>query len=285
MIVITGATGQLGSRVLTHLLSLVPASSLVATARDPSKLADVGAKGVKVLSADYDDPASLRAAFTGADKLLLVSSNVPALDASVAQHIRAIDAAKSAGVKHVFYTSHAAAAHDSAFMPAIVHARTEDALEGSGMQYTSLRNAFYMTSIAHFIAGVKYSGTIQAPPNGPVAWVHHDDLALATAKILAGDETWDKHVFLTNSEALDFAGIAKAATAAWGREIKYDEVTPQQQKEAIMSHGQPEFMADFLLGMYAAAANGEFARVDPTLERLVGKKPISVEEWLKTQAE
>jgi NAD(P)H dehydrogenase (quinone) len=103
MIVITGASGQLGRLVIAHLLETVPASQIIAAARDPKKLPDLAAKGVQVRQADYSQPATLERAFEGAEKVLLISSSE--VGQRVAQHQAVIDAAKHAGVKLLAYTS------------------------------------------------------------------------------------------------------------------------------------------------------------------------------------
>ena len=103
MIVITGATGQLGRLVIQSLLAKVPASQIVAAVRNPARAADLAALGVQVRKADYTDPASLVAAFQGAEKVLLISSSE--IGQRAAQHRNAIDAAKQAGVALLAYTS------------------------------------------------------------------------------------------------------------------------------------------------------------------------------------
>src|SRR5690242_19801503 len=99
MIVVTGATGQLGKLVVEGLLEKLPADQVVAAVRSPEKAADLAGRGVDVRRADYTDPASLTAAFKGADKVLLVSGSE--VGQHVAQHQAVIEAAKQAGVGHL----------------------------------------------------------------------------------------------------------------------------------------------------------------------------------------
>ena len=103
MIVITGASGQLGRLVIQSLLTKVPAGSIVAAVRNPEKASDLAALGVQIRRADYTDSASLDAAFQGAEKVLLISSSE--VGQRLAQHRNAIDAAKRAGVSLLAYTS------------------------------------------------------------------------------------------------------------------------------------------------------------------------------------
>src|SRR3954465_1565071 len=130
MIVITGATGALNGATVEHLLEHMPASTIAVAVRDPAKAERFADRGVQVRHGDYADPASLPAAFDGADQLLLVSSNDPGADA-VGLHRNAVDAAVAAGVGRILYPSHQGAAPDTPFGPGRDHAATEGLLAGS----------------------------------------------------------------------------------------------------------------------------------------------------------
>ncbi|MGH3378238.1 MAG: NAD(P)H-binding protein, partial [Actinoallomurus sp.] len=121
MIIITGATGRLGSLIVHHLLERVPADQVGVSVRDPGRAADLAGRGVRVRRGDFTDPGSLAAAFEGAAQVLIVSANETG-GAAVAQHTAAIDAARAAGAKRLLYTSHQAAGADSLFAPMPDHA-------------------------------------------------------------------------------------------------------------------------------------------------------------------
>ena len=154
-LLVTGASGQLGRRVLAHLLDTcaVPPARLIAVTRDPAKLADFAARGVEVRRGDFDDPGSLGEAFKGAGRLLLISTD--ALDTPgrrLAQHQAAIAAAKTAGVRHIVYTS--MPNPDGSPIPfAPDHLGTEQALALSGRGWTILRNAWYFENLAFSLPG------------------------------------------------------------------------------------------------------------------------------------
>jgi NAD(P)H dehydrogenase (quinone) len=131
MIVVTGATGKLGSRVVHHLLSRTAASNIVACVRKPDQANDFVAKGVAVRKGDYDDPEGLAKVFAGADQLLLVSASGIALQSRVNKHRSAIRAAKAAGVGQVFYTS-LLPGNDSVAYVQRAHIETERSLKDSG---------------------------------------------------------------------------------------------------------------------------------------------------------
>src|SRR5262245_42107839 len=126
---ITGATGQLGRRTAELLLAQCAPRDVILTTRTPDALADLAGRGVDVRRADFDDPPSLRGAFAGADRLLLISATD--LQRRIAQHQAAIDAAKAAGVRHVIYTSGSKPAPPNPAAVAPSHYATERALAAS----------------------------------------------------------------------------------------------------------------------------------------------------------
>src|SRR5689334_8726843 len=147
MIIVTGATGPLNGATVDHLLERMPASEIAVVVRDVAKGRRFADLGIEVRYGDYADPESLPSAFDGADQLLLVSASDPAADA-VALHRTAIDAAVSAGVGRILYTSHQGAALDTPFGPGRDHAATEQLLADSGLAWTSLRNGFYAHTVS-----------------------------------------------------------------------------------------------------------------------------------------
>ncbi len=140
MIAITGATGHLGRLVIAELLKTVPASGIRALVRSPDKAKDLEKLGVDIRKSDYDQPASLNAAFTGADKVLLISGNE--VGRRVAQHRAVIDAAKAAGVGLIAYTS-ILHADTSPLALRVEHMATEALLKDSGVPFVLLRNGWY----------------------------------------------------------------------------------------------------------------------------------------------
>lgn len=279
MIVVTGATGALNGATVDHLLTLVPAADLVVAVRDPARASRFADAGVAVRQGGYAEPASLPAAFAGADQLLLVSSNDPGADA-VALHRNAIEAAVAAGVGRILYTSHQGAATGSPFVPAVVHARTEQLLEASGLPWTSLRNGFYAHSLGWLAGPWRETGRIAVPADGPVSWTARDDAAEAAAVIIASDGAYEGPVTLTADAAPTFAEVAETASSVSGRTVERVLVEPEAWVAGQVAAGQPERMARFTLGMYEAADQGFFAGVDPLLATLLGRAPRSVRDVL-----
>ncbi|MGZ8178698.1 SDR family oxidoreductase [Williamsia sp. SKLECPSW1] len=280
MIVITGATGALNGATAHHLLGTLPPEELVVVTRDPAKASHLAARGVEVRSGDYADPASLPAAFAGADQLLLVSSNDPAADA-VSLHRAAIDAAVQVGVGRILYTSHQGASPDSPFAPARDHAATEAMLAESGLPWTSLRNGFYAHSLAWLAGPWRDTGAIRVPADGPVSWTSRDDAAEAAAAIILADGAHDGPVTITAPDAPTFADVARIASEIVGRTVRVEVIGSEQWIAEQVAGGMPEVQAGFTVGMYEAAALGLFAGVDPLLTTLIGRPPATVRAVLQ----
>ena len=276
MIIVTGASGQLGRAIVEQLLERVPAAGIGASVRDPGKIADLAGRGVRVRRADFEDKSALAHAFEGASRVLLVSSDAQRRGGDpIAQHRTAIATAREAGASRVFYTSHLAASPTSAFGPMHTHAKTEALLAEAGIPFTALRNGFYATTALEMVEQARATGKLVAPADGRVSWTSHADLAVATAAILADpNDPADGPIRLTGGEALDLADIA--ALASLERVVVSDE----EHRARLRTFGLPERVQDIVVSMFVASRNAEFATVDPTLERLIGRKPISVREML-----
>ncbi|WP_432870289.1 SDR family oxidoreductase [Microbispora rosea] len=276
MIIITGATGQLGSGVVEHLLTRIPADRIGVSVRDVAKAGDLAQRGVRVRQGDFDDPASLTYAFEGASQVLVVSG-----PADARPHRTAIEAATAAGAERILYTSHMGANPASPFVPMPSHAETEQDLRASGVAFTALRNGFYATTAVQFVRQALETGTLVAPEDGPVSWTAHADLAEIAAVALTEENRLDGITPpLTGPEALDLADVAAIASELTGREITRVTVPDDEWVAGMVSHGVPEQQARFLLGMFEASRRGEFAEVGLTLGELLGRKPTALRELL-----
>jgi NAD(P)H dehydrogenase (quinone) len=280
MIIVTGANGKLGRAVVEQLLARVPAEQVGVSVRDPEKAQGLKERGVRVRQGDFDDPASLAHAFEGASQVLIVSSNSSG-KAAVRHHRTAIDIAKKAGARRILYTSHMGSSPTSLFPPMVDHAATEAALRDSGVAFTSLRNGYYAASALFMLGNALKTGELAAPEDGPVAWTSHSDLAEVAAIILSEEVLDGVTPNLTASEAIDLDGIAALVSELAHRPIRRIVVPDAEYRAGLVAHGFPEESADMLLGMFRASRQGEFARIDPTLARLINRPPMPLREVLK----
>ncbi|MEV4132780.1 NAD(P)H-binding protein [Dactylosporangium sp. NPDC049742] len=282
MIIVTGATGQLGSQIVARLLERVPAETVGVSVRDVTKAAALAERGVRVRAGDFTDPATLRHAFEGASQVLVISAAIRGAGA-VAANIAAIDAACAAGARRVLYTSHQAAAKDSLFSPQLTHAQTEEHLTLRGVPFTALRNGFYTSTLGHYIGAALETGRLAAPQDGPVSWTAHADLAEVAAVALAGDAGLDGVTApLTAPEMLDFEAVAGILSNLTGRAVARVVVDDEEWKATAIDRGMPPQAADFTLGMFRAARRGEFAVTDPTLETVIGRPAVPARAVLET---
>ncbi|MQA33554.1 NmrA family NAD(P)-binding protein [Modestobacter roseus] len=280
MIVITGATGQLGSQVVEHLLQRVPADQVGVSVRDPQRATDLAHRGVRVRRGDFADPASLADAFAGATQVFVVSVDSTGTDA-VTQHAAAVDAARAAGAGRVVYTSHQAAAADSLFGPMLDHAATETYAAGAEVPFTALHNGFYASTVPLLLGPALQTGELVAPADGPVSWTTHGDLAEAAAVLLADPGRFDGPTPpLTGPAALDLADVAALLTELTGRPVRRVVVDDEEWAAGLIGHGVPEGQARMLLGMFAASRRGEFAATGPLLAELLGRPATPLRDVL-----
>ncbi|WP_326691409.1 MULTISPECIES: NAD(P)H-binding protein [unclassified Streptomyces] len=283
MIIVTGATGQLGRQIVERLLTRRPADQVGVSVRDPRKAQALADQGVRVRHGSFTDAAGLGHAFEGASQVLIVSVDKVGEEA-VRQHRAAIDAAVAAGARRILYTSHMGADASSRFQPCRDHAATEEALRASGVPFTSLRNGFYAASAVRFLGPALESGQVALPADGPVSWTAHADLADAAAAVLADEGRFDGPTPpLTAARALTFDDIAALATEVTGRTIKRITAPEDQFRKQLGERGVPDNAVEQLLGMFAAGRAGEFAAVDPTLSTLLGRAPLTLDAVLREQ--
>jgi len=280
MIIVTGATGELGGRVVERLLERLPADGVGVSVREPAKARHLADRGVRVRRGDFAEPATLPGAFADAEQVLLVSSDRFGEEA-VRLHRAAISAAARAGVGRVLYTSHQGAAADSLFAAMPDHAATEEALAEAGVPWTSLRNGFYASTVRHLVGRARETGQLRAPEDGPVSWTAHDDLAEAAAIALTGPARPDGPTPpLTAGQALDLADVAAILSESTGRVVDRVTVGDEDHVAELVGQGMPEPYARAMLGVFRASRRGEFAVVDPALGELLGRPPRSVRDLL-----
>lgn len=277
-IVVSGATGGLGSQVIDQLLRLAPANDLAVSVRDPAKAQHLAARGVRVRRGDFDQPNSLDAAFEGAERVFVIST-LGDNEARFIQQRNAIDAARRVGASHIYYTSIVQRA-GSPFAATPGHLQTEAYLADCGVAHTILRNGNYMENLPMFLGAALQTGDLALPPDGPVAWVSRIDLAEGVARLILGGGHAGETLLLVGAEALDFDDVAKLASAITGRRIARRVIDGADWAKAMIERGAPPPLARVLQTGFASRAAGELSQTDPTLAVILGRPLKTVREVL-----
>lgn len=283
MILITGATGHFGATTIDFLLKKgISANNIAALVRDEAKAGDLKAKGITILTGDYDDYDSLVNAFKGIDKLLFVSGSDVVNRGQ--QHENVVKAAQEAGVGHIIYTSFVRKNETETspvYIVAKSHLSTEKALKESGLAYTILRNNIYADYIPMFIGqNVTETGIFFPAGDTPVAFTLRNDMAEAAANILISEGHENKDYLISNTEAVTFHDIARIISEASGKEVGYISPDSETFVEVLTKAGLPAEMIGVTAGFAEAFKQGEFSSTETDLETLLGRKPGSVKDFL-----
>ncbi|WP_225000289.1 SDR family oxidoreductase [Cesiribacter sp. SM1] len=284
MILVTGATGHFGNAVIEFLLKKgVPASNISALARDSAKAEALKAKGVTIKIGDYDNYSALMQAFKGVDQLLLVSGSD--LEKRGKQHENVVKAAVEAGVKHIYYTSIDRKSDNAEASPiALVmktHLDTERHIKSSGMAYTLLRNNIYADMIPMFLGEqVANTGVFFPAGEGKVAFATRENMAEATAAVLASREHQNKELVFSNTDSISFGDIAAMLSDTLGTKIPYVNPTAEDFAQALSSAGVPAPIVTMSVEWAEAFKQGTFSQTSTDLEKLLGRKPTTVKEYL-----
>ncbi len=269
MYAVTGASGQLGRLVIEDLLTRTSPDTIVALARDPSRLAAFAERGVVVRAFDYDDAATMAAALTGVERLLLISSN--AVGQRVAQHRAVVDAAKAAGVGFIAYTS-ILHADRSAMGLAAEHRETEAAIVQSGLPYALLRNGWYLENYTMSAAQeVAHGGVIGSTGTGRISAASRADYAAAAAAVLLHAGTAQPVYELAGDESFTLADYAAALSQASGKPVSYIDMPEAAYRGALEGVGLPAPLAAMLAESSATAAGGALFDDGRALSALIGR--------------
>jgi NAD(P)H dehydrogenase (quinone) len=278
-ILVTAASGHLGRLAIDALLARgVEPGDIRAGARAPSALADLAERGVEVVHADYDQPASLASAFAGAEKLLLISGSEVGQRAR--QHQNAIDAAVAADVQQVVYTS-VSRATTSDLVLAPEHKATEEALTASGLPTTILRNNWYNDNHLGLIDQVRASGELVASVGeGRIASASRADFAEAAAVVLTTDGHIGQVYELSGDVAWTYHDLAAALSTAAGREVVYRSLDTDEHAAALTEAGLDAGTIGFVTALDAGIRDGALAEVTGDLSRLIGRPTTPLAQTL-----
>jgi NAD(P)H dehydrogenase (quinone) len=270
---VTGSTGGLGGMVARQLADVGQAQRLLV--RDASRAPDL--EGAAPLVFSYADAVLSAGALEGVKVLFMVSA--AEAEDRLQQHYSFIDAAAAAGVQHVVYTSFYGAAPDSVFTLGRDHYATEARIRASGMDFTFLRDNFYLDFLP-LLTGE--DGVIRGPAgNGVVSAVAREDIARCAVAVLRDPALHVGATYnLTGPEEITLARAAEVLTAETGRSITYHPETVEEAYTSRASYGAPPWQVDAWVSTYTAIAAGELAGLSPDVHALTGRDPLSLAEFL-----
>lgn len=276
MIAITGATGQLGQHVIDSLLKTVPASQIVAIARNPAKATALSQQGISVRQADYRDETAFIAALQGVEKLLLISSSE--VGQRAVQHRNVINAAKVAGVNFIAYTS-LLHADRSPLGLRDEHVETEKMLAESGIPYTLLRNGWYSENyLASVPAALEHGVFIGAAGEGKIASATRADYAAAAAHVISTEGHAGNVYELAGDEAWTLSQLAAELSKQSGKKIVYQNLSQTDFAAALKGAGLPAGLAEMLADSDVGASEGGLFDDSRTLSKLTGRPTTPLAE-------
>ncbi|MGU3472852.1 SDR family oxidoreductase [Paenibacillus sp. D51F] len=275
---VTGATGNLGTLVVETLLKSIPASHLAVSVRNPEKAEGLRARGVEVREGDFDRPETLDSAFAGIDRLLIISADGDN-ETRIRQHTNAVAAAERAGVKFIAYTS-ATNANESKLFLAEVHRVTEEAIVKTGIPYSFLRNNWYLeneiSSIQGVIAGAPW---VTSAGSGKVGWALRQDYAAAAATVLAGNGH-DNTIYELSGKLMTQEELASALGTVLGKEVPVQQVDDATYADIMKGAGVPDFVIPILVSIQQDIREGALEIESNDFEKLLGRPVTPISEAL-----
>ena len=275
---VTGATGHLGAKVVETLLKSVPANQIAVSVRDPNKAEGLKARGVEVRQGDFDDPKSLDTAFAGVDRILIISVTGDD-EARIRQQVNAVEAAARAKVKFIAYTSLTNAADSKMFL-ASPHQATEKAIQATGIPYSFLRNNWYLenelSSIQAALAGAPW---VTSAGSGKAGWALRQEYAAAAAAVLAGNGH-EHTIYELSGKLHTQEELVSAISDVTGKAVEVRQVDDAVYAETMGKAGVPDFLLPFLTGIQLGIREGELEVESNDLEKLLGRPATPLREAL-----
>jgi uncharacterized protein YbjT (DUF2867 family) len=280
MICVTGAGGTVGSEVVRQLQDAN--ASFRAGYHSDGKAEAARSRGIDAVVIDYNDPETLRTAFDGCDKLFLLGPNMPN---QAELEINAVNAAKTAGVKHIVKLS-VLRADGEEYDFGRIHREVEKAIESSGLEWTFLRPNSFMQNTVTFMSGLiqSQSAFYTAAEDARISHVDVRDIAAVAVKALTEPGHEGKAYTLNGPEALTYDDIAAELSKALGRPISHISIPPQDLKAAMLSEGMPEVLADRLLDLERFYLEGKAAAETSDIATVLGRDPRRFADYARETA-
>jgi uncharacterized protein YbjT (DUF2867 family) len=269
---VTGATGDVGSRVVEHLIERGQRPRVFV--RDAEKARSRFGDRVDVFIGDLGAPASLKPALEGIDALFLVNTGpeIPARDEAAAK------VARAAGVKHLVKLSSMDVAQGLAI--GAWHERGEAAIRASGIPFTFVRPTGFMSNLLAWAAPIRAEGIVRASTGeGRRAFIHSEDIAAVAVRALTTRKYDGVSVSITGPESLSFAEVTAKIGAVIGRRLTFQPVSDEEARQRYAATGAPAAETEAHVSLWRAIREGRLATVTDTVERVLGREPIGLHQW------
>jgi NAD(P)H dehydrogenase (quinone) len=283
MIAITGATGNFGKATIQFLLQKTAPSNIVAIVRNPDAMKDVEALGITVRQADYNDYCTLQQAFKNVEKALQISTIGVDVETGNLQEQNVVNALAENKVKHIVYTSMVKARPRAIFQATATHYRTEELIKATKVPYTFFRNSMYMELIPELIGDALQTGEIHYPAGqGKISFVSRADLAEAVANVLTENTHHNRTYEATGNKAYTFDELAQIIGSKKNMALEYLDISDAILREKLVNSQLPIQVVDLLISMANAIKAGEFSHTDSVLEKLLRRKSLSLNDYVKS---
>ena len=270
---VTGSTGHLGGMVARELAAAGDRQRLLV--RDLSRAPEL--EGSVPLAFSYADRVLSLDALQGVKVLFMVSA--AEAEDRLQQHYTFVDAATEAGVQHIVYTSFFGAAPDSVFTLGRDHYATEEHIKASGMEYTFLRDNFYLDFLPLL---ADENGVIRGPAgDGVMAAVARADVARSAVTVLRDPSLHKGRTYeLTGPEDISLAQAARLLSEGTGRTVTFHNETLEEAYASRAPYGAPPWQVDAWVSTYSAIAAGELAGPTSAVHELTGREPLNLAQFL-----
>ena len=283
-ILITGATGTVGSEVVKQLSAKGENIIVKAAARSATDNTFENLNRVQVVQLDYDKPDSLAVALKGVDKLFLLTpfqSNMVDLTSNL------VSEAKKAKVKYIAKQSVMGADAEPGITPGRLHRQAEKIIEESGIPFTFLRPNFFMQNFVNYYSNlIRSQGAFYIPAgDAKVSFVDVRDIAAVAVKSLINDNQQKGRAYnITGGEALTYGQAAEILSKAVGKKINYVNVTDQDARNGMKDMSMDEWTIKSMIELFEITRAGYVSEISPIVEQVTGNKPITFSQFANDYA-
>ncbi|MCX6639720.1 MAG: SDR family oxidoreductase [bacterium] len=278
-ILIIGATGNVGSELVRLLLE--KDERVVAAVRNPKTAEAMHWKAVEVAQFDYTQPETIQGLFDGVEKMFMIS--LPFDSRAVELELPVIDRAKRAGVRHIVKMSAMGVENVEQAPMRMV----EKYLEKSGLDYTFIRPNWFMQNFSAFLVEtIKNQGAFYLPAgDAKTSFIDSRDIAAVVSTALTEEGHLGKAYALTGSEALDHHQVAEIISKTISKPVKYIAVSDDDTRKALKAQGWQDSAIEYMIMIYQIVRQGWMATISTTLKDIMGRDPITFEQFAKDHAE